>query len=89
MDRESTVREWLEDPRGRDVFEPVFKQMQENAATVFGGGESGGAVIGMDMMGFMLEMPLLGILHFQESLLPMPADDLVDAMLDQVYGVKA
>jgi len=31
---------------------------------------------GMDMLGFLMDMPLLGILHFQESLLPMPADDL-------------
>jgi hypothetical protein len=41
------------------------------------------------VMGFMLEMPLLGVLHFQESALPMSADELVGDMLDQVYAIKA
>lgn len=31
------------------------------------------------------EMPLLSILQFQEESLPMPAEDLVDMLLGQVY----
>ena len=42
--------------------------------TTFGGGD-GSANIGMDMMGFLMETPLLSILHFQESALPMGADE--------------
>jgi beta-glucosidase len=86
LNRESTVRDWLEDPRGRAVFEPLFQQMTTQMAAAFGGGEGGSETIGMDMMGFMMEMPLLGIFHFQEDQLPMPADDLVDALLGQVHG---
>jgi len=88
LSRESTIRDWLEDPRGKVVFEPMFQQMQANAVQVFGGGESDSSAIGMDMMSFMLEMPLLAILHFQESALPMPADDLVDMLLMQAHGVN-
>jgi beta-glucosidase len=86
LNRESTIRDWLEDPRGRAVFEPLFQQMTAQMGAVFGGGEGGSETIGMDMMGFMMEMPLLGIFHFQEDQLPMPADDLVDALLGQVHG---
>jgi hypothetical protein len=32
-----------------------------------------------------MDMPLLSVFHFQESALPMPADDLIDSMLEQVY----
>lgn len=87
LDRESSVREWLEDPQGKMVFEPMFQQMKAQMGSVLGGDTS--AVIGgMDMLGFMMEMPLLGILHFQESLLPMPADDLVDGLLAQAHALK-
>jgi beta-glucosidase len=86
LNRESTIRDWMDDPRGRAIFEPMFQQMMTQMAAAFGGGEGGSETIGMDMMGFMMEMPLPGIFHFQEDQLPMPADDLVDMLLGQVHG---
>ena len=89
LNRESTVGEWLEDKRGRVVFEPLFQQLMAQMGATFGGsegGETGSEGIGMDMTGFMMGMPLLSILVFQESTLPMPADDMVDALLAQVRG---
>ena len=62
----------------------MFQKMMAQMGGVLGGGE--GEVIGMDMMGFMMDIPLLSLLHFQESALPEPADDLVDTLLGQVYG---
>ena len=85
LNRESTVREWLEDPKGQAVFEPTFQQMRDGMAATFGGGEADPAAIGMDMTGFIMEMPLLSILQFQESLLPIPAEELVDSLLAAVY----
>jgi hypothetical protein len=38
----------------------------------------------MDTMGALMEMPLLGVLNFQEGALPMPPEDLVDGLLAQV-----
>ena len=40
----------------------------------------------MDMMNFMLDMPLLNLFDFIENSLPVPADDLIDSLLAQVYG---
>ena len=63
-----------------------------SAAMGAGEGETGNdeaiadEAIGMDMMRFLMETPLLSILHFQESSLPMPADELVDGLLAQVHN---
>lgn len=46
----------------------------------------GSDALGMDMIDFLLETPLLSLLHFQESDLPMGADELVDGLLQQVHG---
>ncbi len=86
LNRESTVRDWLEDPKGRPVFEPMFKQLQAELGHLLGAEENASDAIGMDMMSFMLEMPLLSLLQFQEGALPNPAHTLVDGMLAQVYG---
>jgi beta-glucosidase len=85
LNRESTVREWLEDPVGRVVFDPMYQQIKARTAAMFGG--EGG--LGMDPTGFMLEMPLLSLLRFQEGNLPMPADAIVDAMLQAAHELAA
>jgi len=84
LNRESTPRDWMEDPQGRRVFEPLFQQMVAPMQAAFGGGQDGGGAVGMDSTGFLMEMPLLDILHFQENALPMPPEDLVDSLLAQV-----
>jgi len=86
LNRESTVREWLEDPVGRVVFDPMYQQIKARTAAMFGG-EGGG--LGMDPTGFMMEMPLLSLLRFQEGNLPMPADAIVDAMLQAAHEMAA
>ncbi|MGC8782233.1 MAG: fibronectin type III-like domain-contianing protein, partial [Anaerolineae bacterium] len=86
LDRESTVREWLEDPVGRVVFDPLYQQIKAQTAAMFGGDEGG---LGMDPTGFMMEMPLLSLLQFQERSLPMPADAIVDAMLQAAHEMAA
>ena len=88
LNRESTVREWLEDPRGRPVFSPFFQMMTAAMGAAFGSGDDSEA-IGMDMTGFIMEMPLLSLLLFQEKVLPLPAEDLVDGLLRQVHGIRS
>jgi beta-glucosidase len=86
LDRESTIREWLEDPRGKTVFEPMFQQMAAQMSSILGS-DSNELAAGMDLLGFLMDMPLPGVLHFQESALPMPADDLVDGLLAQAHAL--
>lgn len=87
LNHESTVREWLEDPHGRLVFEPFFQQMMAQMGQAFGGGDSSDQDdVGMNMMGFIMETPLTSILGFQEALLPAPAETIVGDLLRQVHG---
>jgi len=48
------------------------------------GGEEAENAIGMDMVGFMMDLPLLSALHFQESQLPVAPETIVDDLLRQV-----
>ena len=87
LHRESTIRAWLDDPNGKIAFEPMYQQMMTQLNRMFGGDDGNGSeTIGMDTAGFMLDMPLLSILHFQEEVLTQPADDIVNLLLDQVHG---
>lgn len=83
LDRESTIREWMADPRGRAVFGPIYAQMEEQTRKMFGGA---GETIGMDFMAMLGDMPLLSVLMWQQSALPIHPEDLVDMLLAQVHG---
>jgi beta-glucosidase len=80
LHKESTVREWFEDPRGAAVLGPV---MQDLVAQMPGGAEADEA-LGMGMMDMIRDMPLEPILGFFGGQLPMPAEQFVDNLLSQI-----
>ncbi len=85
LDRESTIREWMADPRGKAAFGPLYAQMEEQNRKRFGG-DGDENTIGMDIMDMMGDMPLLNVLMWQKSALPMHPEDFVDGLLAQVHG---
>jgi beta-glucosidase len=86
IDKESTIREWMADPRGRAVFEPFYAMMEAESRKMFGSGENNESAIGMDIMEMFSDMPLVSVLMFQQSALPMPAEDIVAGFLAQVHS---
>ncbi|MCX6029953.1 MAG: glycoside hydrolase family 3 C-terminal domain-containing protein [Chloroflexi bacterium] len=86
LDRESTIREWLADPRGKVAFGPFYAQIEEQSRKMSGGGDGDESAIGMDIMDMMGDMPLVSVLMFQQSALPMHPEDLADGLLTQVHG---
>jgi beta-glucosidase len=90
LNEESTIREWLADPKGKVVFAPTYQQMRQKMNATFGtadeGSEEGDGEIGMDMNGFLLEMPVLSILQFQEKAWPKPPHEIINDLLQQVHG---
>ena len=90
LNRFSTTREWRSDRRGKAVFEPIFRQMTAQMAAILGGGE-GDQAIGMDMTGFMMEMPPLSLLRFQERHLPVSAEEIIGHLEDarQILGAHS
>lgn len=85
LNRFSTVQEWLNDPRGKAVVEAEFQKIRALMAERFGIKETDDQALGMDLMGLMLDMPLLSLFEFIESSLPVSPNELIDALLDQVY----
>jgi beta-glucosidase len=90
LDKESTIREWMADPRGRAVFGSFYAQIEDQSRKLFGGGEErygNENVIGMDIMDMMNDMPLVSVLMFQQNALPMPAEEIVEGLLVQAHSM--
>jgi len=83
LNRNSTLREWTEDPLGMNVLAPLYPQMQNQMRAVFGGDAF--EHIGMDPMGFMMDTPLMDVLHFIDSPLPTSPEETVDELLVKIH----
>jgi beta-glucosidase len=86
LNRESTLRDWMEDPRGKRVLEPLFEQITAQMRATFDADKVEVGSSGMETRNFMMELPLRDIFYFQEAGLLMPPEDLVDGLLTQVHG---
>jgi beta-glucosidase len=87
LHRESTIHDWQKDPRGKAVFEPFFQQLMTQSGGLFGdSGDDAADTIGMNPMDFLADMTLTSILHFQDSGLSQTPEEIVDNLLQQVYG---
>jgi len=82
LNRESTLREWTQDPRGMSVLAPLYPQINDQMRAKFGGNDS--EQIGMDPMGFLMDMPLTGLLHFLGISMPTSPEEMVDELLAKV-----
>ena len=82
IDKESTISEWITDPRGKVVLDPIYDEIESNSKELFGGTQDEG--IGMDVMEMFMDMPLKSVLLFQQSKFNEPADDMVDNLLKQL-----
>jgi beta-glucosidase len=85
LNRQSTLREWVEDPRGMSVLAPFYEQMNDQMRANFGGDDR--EQIGMDPMGFLMDTPLTGLLYFLGSTMPTSPEEVVDELLAQVYSI--
>jgi beta-glucosidase len=86
LNRESTLRDWMEDPRGKRVLEPLFEQITAQMRATFDADKVEVGSSGMETRNFMMELPLRDIFYFQEAGLLMPPEDSVDGLLTQVHG---
>jgi beta-glucosidase len=96
LDKESTIREWMADPRGKQVVGPLYEQIQTRARKIFGEadrygtekpGDGNASAIGMDIMEMFSDMPLVSVLMFQQGSLPMPPEEMTAEMLQKVRNL--
>lgn len=81
----STLRQWLDDPTGRAVIEPLYGQIKAGLLAAFGGEDDTDGP-GPDIMNFLLDMPLPDMLEFQGGALPAAPGKIVDGLLQAVHG---
>ncbi len=83
LDEESTLREWLDDPHGKEAIAPLYELLVGGMGAVAGDDEGSDAT-GSDPARSIMDMPLRSILRFGEDRLPMTPEEIVDALLEQV-----
>ena len=93
LDNDSTLNEWMSDPRGKHVLGPYYGQIENQMNKIFGGQERYGDTDGNqnalamgDIMDMMNDMPLVSVLMFQKESLPMPPDEIVENLLMNVHA---
>lgn len=84
LNRESTMRDWMADPRGNQVLTPLHKEITTEIQSAIGSGE--GDASGTDPLGFLMDISLTDLLTFQGKDLTTPPEIIVDGLLRQVYG---
>jgi beta-glucosidase len=85
LDRESTIKEWMADRRGKDIIAPVLEQMAARSRRSFGE-DAGSEGIGMNIMDMFKDMPLLSVFGFLGSGLDQSPEEVVDGMLARAHA---
>jgi beta-glucosidase len=88
LNRSSTLRDWLNDPRGTVVADAEIQKLRSRMARHLGVHASENQAHGMDLTAFMLDMPLLSLFEMVENDLPEHPNRLIDSLLAQVYADK-
>jgi beta-glucosidase len=83
LDSYSTVREWLEDSRGRAILEPVIKSAVKQMSIAMANGEYMDETIAATMNNFM-NMPLYVVFNYLERLLPVLPEKMIDYLITKV-----
>jgi beta-glucosidase len=90
LDKESTLSEWMADPRGKAAIGPLYSQIEVESRKRFSGGNErygNEGAIGMDIMDTMIDMPLVSVLMWLQSAFPTPVDEMVAGLLEQVHSL--
>lgn len=85
LNEESTVREWLSDPRGKTLVTPVYATIEAEARKMFGGlgGSADSSAIGVDIGEMLIDTTLISLLVMQQHVFENP-EEMVSELLHQV-----
>jgi beta-glucosidase len=86
IDKESTIRDWLEDPRAKPVIDPMMEQLLSHVRKVFGDPSLSDSSLGFNVFAMVQDMPLVSVLEFQQAFLPKPADEIVEGMVATLHS---
>ena len=84
LDCESTARDWMADPRGKQAFAPLLQQVTAQLQAALAGED--GEAAGMDPLGFLMDMSVTDLLYFHGGFQDPSPEAVVDRLLAQVHG---
>ena len=84
LNMESTLKEWLDDPRGKLAITPMIDEMQSRFSQLLDNNQE----ISMESLEMAFEMPLLNLLMFQQNALTMSPEDIINGLLQQVHTME-
>lgn len=84
----STIRDWMGYKPAKPIMEQFLGQLRAQLTETFAAGEGEHDGIGMDTLSFMMDMPVLSLLEFVSDKLPMPAETIVNQMLEAVRSQR-
>lgn len=95
LDFDSTLNEWMQDPRGKQVLGPLYDQIEAAQRRRFGGQgryadkKEAGAGLGVaDIMDMVGENPLLNAFAMMIDDIGKPPEVMVDELLAKVRAIK-
>ena len=86
LSRESTVRDWLEDPRGKFALEPFLQQLAGPLAATFGGVDGEGGAFDLEAVDFAMDMPLPNLFEFLGDGFQASPDEVMDGLLRHAHA---
>jgi beta-glucosidase len=89
LDHNSTLREWLEDSRGKAILEPLFKMAIEQMNNVIESGEDRSEPAGVSVMDLMMDMPLYIVLNYLEVIIPVLPEKMMNYLLAKINGLRS
>ncbi len=81
LNKESTLRQWMIDQRGKQVIDPYVQQINEHIKAIFGDAAD---AAGMDTLGFLMDMPLTDLFTFFDSGSDTSPAEIAQGLLAQV-----
>lgn len=84
LSMESTIRAWLDDPRGQAVIRPWMAEIKKHMNIIQEGTDTEFST-GIDLLGSLVDMPLVSVLHWRDQDLPDTPENVVADLLEQVH----
>ena len=80
----STFGDWMEDPRGKAVFEPVYQQLMRPITAVLGSPADGN--LSVETMAYLNSLPLVDVLEFPGLAFDKSPQEMIAGLLKQLAG---
>jgi beta-glucosidase len=84
LSRNSTIREWIEDPGSRVASDPMFRMVIEKIQTMLGSEENGRQSVVKDAMNSVLDTPIYMVLNSLEGSMTVAAEEVMTYLLEKI-----